>query len=130
MTDPMTAPRDCRPPELRDRDGWHWVAKSQREISAYWTAHDQWWDTVHSSGSGPAFAGSGYRYLAPVAPPAVVAALVEALEGWTNALDAKREFERQSPGNSTKAWDRLFYAVEAAETEARAALTLYREAGR
>lgn len=59
-----------------------------------------------------------------------VAALVEALEGWTNALDAKHEFERQNPGNSTKAWDRLFYAVEAAETEARAALALYREAGR
>lgn len=60
--------------------------------------------------------------IAPVATPDTVRALVEALEGWTGALDAKREFERQNPGNSTKAWDNLFYAVEAAETTALAAL--------
>lgn len=65
----------------------------------------------------------------PAALPSVVRALVEALEGWVSALDAKREFERENPNNSTKAWDDLFYAVEAAETEARAAIAAAKEAG-
>ena len=32
------------------------------------------------------------------------------------------KFERAHPNNSTNEWDRRFYAVELAETEARAAL--------
>lgn len=38
------------------------------------------------------------------------------------AVDAKREFERDHPNNTTKAWDDLLYAVEAAEAAHRAAL--------
>ena len=121
------------PPELRDRDGWHWVQGAYSVGPMLWINFSVgFWQTDGELDQlSPERAHHmGLVYLAPVTPPATVAALVEALEGWTNALDAKREFERQSPGNITKAWDRLFYAVEAAETEARAALALYREAGR
>lgn len=112
------------PPELRERIA-RAIHEGLGESWAYCNYGGDEWNSCRYR-----LDDAADEVLAIVTPPAVVAALVEALEGWTNALDAKREFERQSPGNSTKAWDRLFYAVEAAETEARAALTLYREAGR
>lgn len=50
--------------------------------------------------------------------------LVEALENWLNALDAKRKFERDNPNNVSREWERKLIAVECAEDAARAALSL------
>lgn len=96
------------PPEWRDRDGRYWLKNNDRELPAHWTARDEWWDTVHFSGCADSLTEMGYRYLAPVTPPAVVAALVEALE---------RIVESQ-------------VYLSSAGTQARAALALYRETGR
>jgi hypothetical protein len=48
--------------------------------------------------------------------------LAETGAAYWAAVDAKREFEREHPNNSTKAWDNLLYAVGDAETAHRAAL--------
>lgn len=109
----------CEPPEeLANRDGWHWVRRQNCEPEARQWRHA--WRSWQIDDGDTLFWGAQYLGVAP--SPDTVRALVEALEGWTGALDAKREFERQNPGNSTKAWDNLFYAVEAAETTALAAL--------
>lgn len=104
----------CEPPEeLRDKDGWHWLhhpgwgewparysAPCHAGIWPIWRCPDSNWTT-------PSAYREEWRYVAPVTPPATVAALVEALEAIAN----KR--------------------VNWPDRTARAALALYRgEAGR
>lgn len=128
MTD---EPRCEPPPEWRDRDGRHWVqADAERLHPAKWSTRDEWWDFIHISGSACEIGQLGYRYLAPVTPPATVAALVEALEGlmgvqtfatgWDNGVT-----DATGTMNEGDHWHGL------AMDRATAALRLYRgEAGR
>lgn len=90
MTD---APRCEPPPELRDRDGWHWVeapAIKMLFIRRWWRARGEWcWADMDERTL------RSFRYLAPVATPADVAALRaerddwkrRAGEGWQAASD-------------------------------------------
>lgn len=75
----------CEPPEeLRGVDGWHWLElHGMTEPAPYRWQHEGIWCGLERHGSAvrPAWAGKiGYRYLAPVATPATVRALVDALE--------------------------------------------------
>lgn len=80
----------CEPgPELRGVDGWHWVQAPVGEPHlARWHAAERddveplWTSTHHVYSGTPRYAVRewGWRYVTPVTPPAVVAALVEALE--------------------------------------------------
>ena len=66
----------CEPPEhLRGVDGWHWVqVRSNTPKVIRW--HASSWITVSDLPLGPARAyGAGWRYIAPVTPPAEVDAL-------------------------------------------------------
>jgi len=98
----------CEPPEeLRGVDGWHWLTEHNPVL---WIADRQEWEWGEDDWVTPEAAYRyGYRYLAPVATPAEVAALRDALakeeergRGWCNdALEAqeqiallKREVER------------------------------------
>ena len=75
----------CEPPEhLRGVDGWHWVEICGREHCFYW-----WERTSGDWGWWNVFNDDDCRYLAPVAPPAVVRELVEALEGIAAPLDLR-----------------------------------------
>lgn len=102
----MSDTQRCEPPEdLRGVDGWHSIALPHAEVKrlgidyavARWAATTKIWECMpHTelfyTTSIEAFA-FGYRYLAPVTPPADVAALVEALEGlmhWHPATDVIR----------------------------------------
>ena len=78
------------PPEWRDRDGWHWVQYKQSPMCrAEWSATEREWffpeDQTHSPVES---LSTSWRYLAPVTPPAVVAAMAEALELTAAAMDA------------------------------------------
>jgi len=120
----MTDETRCEPPpELRGVDGWHWVQAPVGEPHlARWHAAERddveplWTSTHHVYSGTPRYVVRewGWRYIAPVTPPAVVAALVEALEGLVMACEL--------PGDHCE--------VEQALPAARAALALYREAGR
>lgn len=104
------------PPELRGVDGWHWVQSTFGDpVIRRWLAgpHSAWRHLSMPSTPELAYQ-AGYRYLAPVTPPAVVAALVEALAWY--ALDYDHD-------KGCSQWD--------GGTKARQALALYRgEAGR
>ena len=109
------------PPELRDRDGWHWVDSTrwvQPDILRWRLNGDnQEYEWLLSSGafvSSESETANAWRYLAPVTPPATVAALVESLESLVMACEL--------PGDHCER--------EQALPAARAALALYREAGR
>jgi hypothetical protein len=81
----------CEPPEgLRERDGWHWVRTPVGEPHlARWHAAERadveplWTSTHHVYSGTPRYVVRewGWRYLAPVATPDTVRALVEALDG-------------------------------------------------
>ena len=107
------------PPEWRGKDGWHWLYHPRwEEWPARYSAPCHvgiWpiWQCPDSNWTTPAAHREGYRYLAPVTPPATVAALVEALEWY--ALDYDHHKGRSQ-------WD--------GGTKARQVLALYREAGR
>ena len=122
------------PPEWRDRDGWHWVQAPVGEPHlARWHAAERddveplWTSTHHVYSGTPRYAVRewGWRYIAPVTPPATVAALVEALEAaarqkTTDEMDA----DQRHDADFEYAYDTLIEA-------ARAALALYHgEAGR
>ena len=135
------------PPELRDRDGWHWVQcingpnpDSYAPEIRWWYAPSVvanivgWWEEADAHSDM-----DGYRYLAPVTPPATIAALVEALEAVSVAIPAVLDaadidasdtvftVRAVSPTGSRELAQRsLADMLEAA----RAALALYREAGR
>lgn len=116
----MTDEKRCEPPpELRDRDGWHWVETldgQYRFCHRWWKARGEWcWATLDARSA------RALRYLAPVTPPATVAALVEALEGLMRWHPAKDTISRMGLKPEP---------AEAAYEAARAALAAYREAGR
>lgn len=73
------------PPEWRDRDGWHWVeapAIKMLFVRRWWRARGEWcWADMDERTL------RGLRYVAPATPPAVVAALVQALEGLVMACE-------------------------------------------
>ncbi len=77
----------CEPPtELRGVDGWHWISEHS---PVCWIADQQGWDWGEDDYVTPDAAYRyGYRYLAPVATPATVRALVESLEALNVAIPA------------------------------------------
>ena len=116
----MTDKKRCEPPpELRDRDGWHWVQYKQSPMCrAEWSATEREWffpeDQTHSPVES---LSTSWRYFAPVTPPATVAALAEALKH----ADLQLEYiDQRSPSGTTPA----------VRAQIGAALALYREAGR
>jgi hypothetical protein len=112
------------PPEWRDRDGWHWVDSTrwvQPDILRWRLNSDnQEYEWLLSSGafvSSESETANAWRYLAPVTPPATVAALVEALKH----ADLQLEYiDQRSPSGTTPA----------VRAQIGAALALYRGAGR
>lgn len=103
----------CEPPEeWRERDGVHWLQYRDHPMNyADWIAAEQAWFFPHDQVVSPVDSMSTeWRYLAPVTPPATVAALVEALEELVMACDL--------PGDHCE--------VEQAMPRALAALALYR----
>lgn len=81
------------PPELRGKDGWHWVTLegSKRQFTAFWRSQ-YWWDGLNKTRADSAYARS-WRYLSPALTPAEVAALraerdaaVEARDIYTAAV--------------------------------------------
>ena len=91
----MSDTQRCEPPEdLRGVDGWHSIALPHAEVKrlgidyavARWAATTKIWECMpHTelfyTTSIEAFA-FGYRYLAPVTPPADVAALRAERDDW------------------------------------------------
>lgn len=111
----MTNANRCEPPlEWRHIRGRHWLKNTAGEL--FWDIWDvdngEWWERGRPDQSGIA----GCTYVAPVTYPATVAALVEALEEAVDDMEAGRE--SYGLGNDGP--------IE----RARAALDLYREAGR
>lgn len=114
------------PPELRDRDGEHHIYCHPagtdvrgNPVVVRWGARAQgWWaDHLDLRGHNAAEAASmGWRYHSPVTPPAVVAALVEALEAAQEAL--------------TITADATGYGVPSTSKKVAEALAAYREAAR
>lgn len=127
----MTDEKRCEPPpELRGVDGWHWVQAPVGEPHlARWHAAERddveplWTSTHHVYAGTPRYAVRewGWRYLAPVTPPATVTALVDALEGLMHWHPAKDTISRMGLKPEP---------AEAAYEAARAALAAYREAWR
>lgn len=72
----------CEPPEeLRGVDGWHWLMPPSEEPEVgYWNAGSVRWlfSGVEDSYPSDAMPDDRYRYIAPVASPGDVAALVRA----------------------------------------------------
>lgn len=128
----MTDKKRCEPPEhLRGSDGEHFVCgPNGLPFVALWRAAPHagieplWQNAARTSTGTPAWAANewGWRYLAPVTPSATVAALVEALEAIANA--------KPWTGHDPSFGDGYDMATESAADTARAALALYREAGR
>lgn len=116
----------CEPPEgLRGVDGWHWVQAPVGEPHlARWHAAERddveplWTSTHHVYSGTPRYAVRewAWRYHSPVTPPAVVAALVEALEAAQEAL--------------TITADATGYGVPSTSKKVAEALAAYREAAR
>jgi hypothetical protein len=75
----------CEPPEeLRGVDGWHWLTEHNPVL---WIADRQEWEYGEDDWVTPEAAYRyGYRYLAPVATPAEVAALRAEVERLRGAL--------------------------------------------
>ena len=116
------------PPELRDRDGWHWVGKKPR----LWVAQFQMWESdiggrmVKPDAYWLGVYG-GPCLIAPVTPPATVAALVEALE----AAERKLVLWYRLGSPAGNVGDGNAFADNDQDVQAaRAALALYRGAGR
>ena len=116
----MTDENHCKPePRLRGRFGPHWVVRRDEArgdltpILVDWEIYNGQGRWVYSE----ICAELGWRYLAPVTPPATVAALVEALKH----ADLQLEYiDQRSPSGTTPA----------VRAQIGAALALYREAGR
>lgn len=132
----------CEPPPGWREVQWH-ILESDREFwmgppqprtwqaPASWDAvNGVWWNNFDLAAASPFdAAASGWRYLAPVTPPATVAALVEALKKCADDLEARvmREYSVGilTPGVALRQAEDL-----APVDAARAALALYRDAGR
>ena len=79
----------CEPVDTT-RDGWHWVQWRNHDRVLWWGGGE--WTIIGITGKARGVfpqqaADLGYRYLAPVTPPAVVAGLVEALEPFAVAAN-------------------------------------------
>lgn len=115
----------CEPsPELRGVDGWHWVKQAEGATAqpAWRRADIGWWGTIATGLRGHSDTETyamGWRYVAPVTPPATVAALVEALEQIANHPEANRELIDYGPDGKQRRWPTVC-------EEARAALAAYR----
>ena len=93
----------CEPPEeFRGQDGWHWV-DADRPLICQWLCADEYqrdemWKMPSANLYSPESAyRRGYRYLAPVTPPAEVerlradlARLVEAGEAMQRCINTVR----------------------------------------
>ena len=71
----------CEPPgQSRWVDGWHWLGGNQ-PIVAYWSAASDYvgasWRIDSTQYSSQDAATRGHRYLAPVATPAEINAIIE-----------------------------------------------------
>ena len=122
----MTDENHCKPePRLRGRFGTHWVVRRD-EARGDLTPILVDWEIFNGQGRwaySEICVELGWRYLAPVTSPAIVAALVEALDA-VLALPVGQEQLRYLDGGIGTA------TCNAAWLRARAALALYREAGR
>ena len=114
----MTDENHCKPePRLRGRFGTHWVVRRD-EARGDLTPILVDWEIFNGQGRwaySEICVESGWRYLAPVTPPATVAALVEALE---------------EAGKFIADYEGMVGQHISVGVSARAALALYREAGR
>ena len=135
----MADEKRCEPPEeMRGSDGEHFVCRPNGlPFVALWHAAPHagieplWHNAARTSTGTPAWAANewGWRYVAPVSPPATVAALVDALE-WMITNDDTNEGDTPMPELGGQTWDEFnAYWIEGLN-RARAALALYREAGR
>lgn len=108
----------CEPPEeLRGRDGWHWVKMPDDAEQCWeWDAEEKGWWEPGGSMAMDLYVKGGWRYVAPVTPPAVVAALAEALAEMMSAL---AHSDRRSLA--------MGFRFLRATSNARAALAAYRE---
>lgn len=104
----------CEPSEeLRGRDGWHIVATGEAHSIARWDSRGRCWESGISVGD---WTRAGVVYVGPYTPPAVVAALAEALAEMMSAL--------AHPDRRSLAMGFRFLR---ATSNARAALAAYRE---
>lgn len=126
----------CEPPEgWRERDGWHWVQWPEGPPQLLrWRyvpkmeAHG-WTLSTHSTTVDGA-TDAGWRYLAPVTPPAVVAGLVEALEGLLVGCEYRPGGYSFAFGDDVPAgWGTKTIPTDAALDAARSALAAAKEAG-
>jgi hypothetical protein len=95
----MTDTPRCEPPEeLRRRDGWHWLSRQGRapELIRWHLASDgeTWlWSVPGLGTAGRAWmVAQGFRYIAPVTPPAEV----DALRAERDALEQQMLHEHQA----------------------------------
>ena len=126
----MSAAR-CEPPEhLRGVDGWHWVELfgHTEPVLELWSSANQMWLGIPCD---PDYAhDAGYRYLSPVAPPAVVRGLVEALEGLLVGCEYRPGGYSFAFGDDVPAgWGTKTIPTDAALDAARSALAAAKEAG-
>lgn len=123
----MTDEKRCEPPEeMRGSDGEHFVCgPNGLPFVALWHAAPHagieplWHNAARTSTGTPAWAANewGWRYVAPVTPPATVAALVDALEGLMRWHLNEEAIRRMGPHPAP---------AKAAYEAARAALAAYR----
>ncbi len=122
----------CEPPEhLRGVDGWHWVEFSDgRVVAIEWHPKtNSWWQGSSFTPAGSA-AQYRWRYLSPVAPPAVVRGLVEALEGLLVGCEYRPGGYSFAFGDDVPAgWGTKTIPTDAALDAARSALAAAKEAG-
>lgn len=129
----------CEPPEhLRGVDGWHWVQHESVDTPtmATWEMPEWWPETggawrigSHLYMPAPAHK-KGWRYLSPVAPPAVVRGLVEALEGLLVGCEYRPGGYSFAFGDDVPAgWGTKTIPTDAALDAARSALAAAKEAG-
>ena len=103
MTDDTTQRARCEPAEgWRDVAGWHLLQRgSGDERPWFWVPSDDVGQPHWANLGCPAQAHhDGYRYLAPVTPPDVVRALVEALEHADQQLEY---IDQRNPSGTTPA---------------------------
>ena len=121
------------PPELRGVDGWHWLHKN---CPVFWIADQGKWDWGNDEFRAPEHVPASYHYIGPVTPPATVAALVEALEGLVSEFGGTiDQYHKIGPDFTHKDGTEVFDVGVVLDRAplidaARAALALYREAGR
>lgn len=82
------------PPELRHRDGWHWMSLRGAPLFGLWTAKKMGW----TMGGPEHTARLGYRYLAPVPTPAEIEALRAENERLRAALEVISWSEAERDG--------------------------------